>query len=475
MADKRDALLTAVGGKWSDHAGYRVLPRSWRELKDEGKLDCDLIVLVDDRTTLTYKKFLKECGAQVVEVHCRLDDPGDKNCWFAFAEFCYVIPSRFNRVMTLVGHNTVLRGDPFKFLGADVRAVCLSAEYGTIADDAWNAAEQQKYQQVLRPECRNQFLDDSRIINGGIAAGPVNRVLDFCLYRHALDSQEATYSTQASLTAACADLGYMMPWHIVKPEEPFVYHGHWHARMTVERGIEIQGPDIVIGGQVYPVVQQFDKIPGYREAILAKYGYAGDGLIPEHFVASGHLGGYIAADADRPHGDPLTYVPETWQWLLDHYQVRSMISLGCGEGHCVEWFMAHGVDARGVEGLPDAIEAFNHRCPQYAGRIIQHDYTKGSCSLPNVDLVWACQFVDNVEERYAGNYLESGFRRGRVICMNHAFPGQGGHHMVNIRRANHWIGRFHSMGYRLDNPAIEESRKRARGTHWERSGIVFVR
>src|SRR5258708_1809861 len=192
-------------------------------------------------------------------------------------------------------------------------------------------------------------------------------------------------------------------------------------------------------------------------------------------VSRGHLGGYVAADENYPNGDPLTFVPAVWRYLIDRYDVKNAVSFGSGEGHCVQWLLENGVDAHGIEGLEDGIRAFNIRCPHYAGRIVQHDYTKGPYWIGENDLIWSCEFVEHVEEKFMHHYLRSGFSRGRVVAMTHAFPGQKGHWHVLLRRADFWIQRLLALGFILDNVAIEESRKLAPESHWARSGMVFIR
>ena len=66
------------------------------------------------------------------------------------------------------------------------------------------------------------------------------------------------------------------------------------------------------------------------------------------------------------------------------------------------------------------------------------------------DLVWCCEFVEHVEERYVPNIVPS-LSLGTLVAMTHAVPGQGGHHHVNCRTSDYWIGVMAAIGYQLDN------------------------
>jgi SAM-dependent methyltransferase len=175
-----------------------------------------------------------------------------------------------------------------------------------------------------------------------------------------------------------------------------------------------------------------------------------------------HLGGYIAG------GDPWTWCPSLWAWLIERYAVKSVIDVGCGEGHALRWFRERGCRVHGIDGItqddPD-IEA--------------NDYTIGPSdsfftSRDDFDLCWCCEFVEHVEERHMPNYLPS-LEQGRVIAMTHAEPGQPGWHHVNNQPAAYWKGVLAAIGYRFDWEATIEGRGKAPSTHFARSGMIFRR
>lgn len=189
-----------------------------------------------------------------------------------------------------------------------------------------------------------------------------------------------------------------------------------------------------------------------------------------------HLGGYIVG------GDPATYYPHLWNWLVNDYGVRSVIDIGCGEGHAVDYFA--GLLCGGLE---------DDRCPvlgidgveQDSPHIFQHDYTEGPAPMydftatASFDLVWSCEFVEHVDEKYLPNLLDT-FEYGKLVLMTHAEPGQPGYHHVNCQTPDYWRGVMASLGYSLDVNLTRGTRSFAAMNenpinHYARSGLAFSR
>jgi SAM-dependent methyltransferase len=189
-------------------------------------------------------------------------------------------------------------------------------------------------------------------------------------------------------------------------------------------------------------------------------------MIENGQVVDRHLGGYV------PGGDPATYYPELWDWLVTHLGVKSVVDVGCGDGVAVRHFQKMlGGKVYGVDGIPQ----------QGQRNILVHDFTAGPF-VPywkNFDLCWSCEFVEHIEEKFIPNFLET-FKCARYVLMTHAAPGQQGHHHVNCREVEYWLGAMAATGYRLDQRLTQQTRELAaqNTNHWNhfvRSGMAFVR
>lgn len=151
-----------------------------------------------------------------------------------------------------------------------------------------------------------------------------------------------------------------------------------------------------------------------------------------------HLGGTAIV------GDPMTFVPDVWEYLLKKYPIKSMIDIGCGVGINARWFQERGIIAHGVEGFPDYIR--HTVLPKES--LTQHDYTTGPFIPKRMyDLGWSSEFVEHVEEKYVPNFIFT-FYCCKYVCMTHATPGQGGYHHVNEQPGDYWITRMQDAGFR---------------------------
>lgn len=183
------------------------------------------------------------------------------------------------------------------------------------------------------------------------------------------------------------------------------------------------------------------------------------------YVTEGHLGGYVVG------GDDATYYPELWAWLVHSLNISSVLDVGCGEGHALQCFRNLGCTVLGIDGIPQPDPA-----------IMTHDFTEGIPPLKDMgfyDLVWCCEFVEHVEQRYIANFLRV-FKLAPLVVMTHADVGQQGYHHVNCKPPTYWMGVMAAIGYHLDGALTQAcrahaSRNRSPYNHFVRSGLVFRR
>lgn len=187
----------------------------------------------------------------------------------------------------------------------------------------------------------------------------------------------------------------------------------------------------------------------------------------------GHLGGAVIG------GDPATYYPNVWDYLIESLDVKSMIDVGCGEGQTMHYFQNKGVEVFGIDGCKEAID--NSLIKE---KISLHDFTKGKFQLhKSYDLVWCCEFVEHVLEEFSENYLNLFLNSSaKYIVLTHALPNQGGYHHVNLQKSSYWIDKISSLGYTLDPTLSRQLRIVARleniqviHNHFYNTGLVFVR
>ena len=186
---------------------------------------------------------------------------------------------------------------------------------------------------------------------------------------------------------------------------------------------------------------------------------------------------YFVTDEARPdlggnirQGDIHSSSTTLWRYLVDRFGVRSVLDVGCGEGHAVLFFHRMGLVAHGIEGLI-------HNVRRAVTPIAQHDLLSGPYTMP-VDLVWSCEVAEHIEEEKIDFYLDT-LANGRVVAMTHAVPGQEGHHHVNCQTAEYWVQRMQSRGYIISvedtNLCRNIAAKDHTWTYFSKTGLVFLR
>lgn len=172
-----------------------------------------------------------------------------------------------------------------------------------------------------------------------------------------------------------------------------------------------------------------------------------------------HLGGHL--------GTTWIDVP-VLEYLIDRYNVRRMIDVGCGPGGMIDIARMRGVQAWGIDGDP----AIEHE------RVITHDYATGPLPMRiaplAIDLIWCVEFVEHVETKYQPNYLAT-FDSGRVVFLTAAYPGQGGHHHVNEQPEGYWIDLLRLRGWQLDEEATRWVRAHGATPFARMTGMVFTK
>jgi SAM-dependent methyltransferase len=183
-----------------------------------------------------------------------------------------------------------------------------------------------------------------------------------------------------------------------------------------------------------------------------------------------------ALDDENPHlggnfvdSDPATWCPSAWQYVIEQFDIKSVMDVGSGRGHAARWFYRQGLEVTAIEGLSENVQYSIHPAQL-------HDITQGPY-LTQVDLVNCIEVVEHIEEQYL-DHLMTTLTQGRLVLMTHAVPGQKGYHHVNCQPSQYWIDHFDQRGYRLLQAESEQLRKLAGqdgGKHIARNGMLFVR
>jgi len=175
-----------------------------------------------------------------------------------------------------------------------------------------------------------------------------------------------------------------------------------------------------------------------------------------------HLGG------NTLEGEPHTYTPSVWTWIVERFAVRTALDLGSGMGYAAAFLSRLGVDVLAVEGLP-----YNVMHSVYPS--IRVDLTERPVECV-VDLVHCQEVVEHIDPEYLDNLLDS-LACGKFLIMTHAHPGQGGHHHVNEQPSEYWIQNLAKKGLELlpeESKRVRELAKQDQAIFMQISGLVFI-
>lgn len=181
----------------------------------------------------------------------------------------------------------------------------------------------------------------------------------------------------------------------------------------------------------------------------------------DRMVRDNHLGGFVEG------GDIRCYYPEMWDKIISDFNIKTLIDIGCGQGHELRYFEDKGLECLGIDGSEKVLDH------AVFVPIIIHDYTTGAYIPDKIyDLAWSCEFVEHVEAQFVDNFIQT-FLKARVVAMSHATPKQGGYHHVNEQEDKYWIDIMEKAGFFY---AVEETQLYRSLAHdyFKKSGLLFL-
>jgi SAM-dependent methyltransferase len=181
-----------------------------------------------------------------------------------------------------------------------------------------------------------------------------------------------------------------------------------------------------------------------------------------NMVTEGHVGGNIV------EGDPHSFSPNAWNYVLERFAIRSVLDIGAGRGHAAHYFHRAGMQVLAIDGMEE-------NCKKSHYPVLHLDLTKTSAKC-SVDLVICVEVVEHIEEQYLDNLLSS-LCCGRIIYMTNALVGQGGYHHVNEQPTEYWAQHLAKRGCVVsvdDTNRVRELAADDKAYHIARTGLVLV-
>lgn len=137
-----------------------------------------------------------------------------------------------------------------------------------------------------------------------------------------------------------------------------------------------------------------------------------------------HLGG------NNIEGDPYTFSPRVWDYVVNRFAIKSVLDLGSGMGYTAAYFNRRGLHVIAADGLAENVEHAVY--PTVKIDLTEH-FIKA-----NVDLVHCQEVVEHVDAEHLEKVLTS-LANGKFILMTNALPNQGGEGHVNEQPIEYWV------------------------------------
>lgn len=146
-----------------------------------------------------------------------------------------------------------------------------------------------------------------------------------------------------------------------------------------------------------------------------------------------HLGGHV---------NKTNLEKGTIDYLINKYEIKSFLDIGCGTGGMVEYVNNKKLLSQGVEGDEDAINQSN------VSNLIQKiDFSMEKYNVvQNYDLGYSVEFLEHVDEKFIDNYIDT-FKSCKYVLITAAPHGWPGHHHVNCKPHEYWLSIFNKHGF----------------------------
>lgn len=151
--------------------------------------------------------------------------------------------------------------------------------------------------------------------------------------------------------------------------------------------------------------------------------------------------------------------------VLQHVPARSVIDVGCGEGHWGAEFQRLGCVVLGVDG--DYVDS---PVIPFAAR----DLTKPLHELEGYDLAVCLEVAEHLPESAAANLIAGLCDLAPVVLFSAAIPGQGGTGHVNEQWPGYWTDLFGARGYACSGALRFAIWDDDRVENWYRQNLIIA-
>lgn len=155
--------------------------------------------------------------------------------------------------------------------------------------------------------------------------------------------------------------------------------------------------------------------------------------------------------------------------LIDWYNPKSVLDLGCNTAQWLRSFRNNGVNETiGIDGdnMVDELQIPRRM-------FICADLTQDINLNRKFDLVLCLEVAEHLEEQYADTLVDTAVRHSDTIFWSSATVGQTGYHHVNEKPLEYWIEKFKARGY--EARLLKDELPQVPHDYYRKNAIEFLR
>lgn len=143
------------------------------------------------------------------------------------------------------------------------------------------------------------------------------------------------------------------------------------------------------------------------------------------------------------------YFYEYARALHEMYSPSSVISVGCGCAHELEWWRLIDRKKRRLVGLDGAASNIREVVDRQTAALISEFTVENWNPLqwPPFDLLVSFEFAEHMDPDLTDTFVEKACLSSDILLVTAATPGQGGRGHYNEHPHSFWIDRFEAAGY----------------------------
>jgi predicted TPR repeat methyltransferase len=131
------------------------------------------------------------------------------------------------------------------------------------------------------------------------------------------------------------------------------------------------------------------------------------------------------------------------QSIIKHFDPKSLIDIGCGNGVLLESLRAYNVTTKGIEGSINGVQI----CTTKGLNVAQYDLRKKIVHTDTFDVAVSIEVAEHIEEEYVDIFIDNVCSFSDTIILTASPVDDGGVYHHNVKDKTYWKEKFLERNY----------------------------